>query len=118
MRLPWFEVRKIDPLCIVATMLAITPMAVAHADANDDQFVAALNAAGVPGDRGAEIGIAHQWCDAQNLPRAALGVPAPWGVAMQRISGEASAQGIMPGPQTISFKTAARDAYCPGASLS
>jgi len=31
-----------------------------HADSSDDQFVAALNAHGVPGDRGAEIGIAHE----------------------------------------------------------
>jgi hypothetical protein len=39
---------------------ALIPIAAPHADSNDDQFVAALNAAGVPGDRGAEIGIAHE----------------------------------------------------------
>ncbi len=36
----------------------------ARADAVDDQFVAALNAQNIPGDRGAEIGIAQEYCNA------------------------------------------------------
>ena len=114
MQLRWFEFRKIFALCVVATMPAVTPPAAAHADAADDQFVAALNAQGVPGDRGAEIAIAHRWCDSQNLSRFALGMVSPWEVAMQTVSADASAQGITPGPQATDFWTAARDAYCPG----
>ena len=49
---------------VVLMAMALIPTAAAHADSNDDQFVAAVNAAGLPGDRGALIGIAHEWCDA------------------------------------------------------
>ena len=41
----------------VAALAAVTGVATADADSADDQFVAALNAHGVPGNRGAEIGI-------------------------------------------------------------
>jgi len=102
-------------LCIAAAMPAITPMTGANAEANDD-FIAALDDSGMPGDRGVEIAIAHRFCDAQNLPRFAFGVTAPWVVAMQTVSSDAATQGIA-GPQLIAFKTAARDAYCPGADI-
>jgi hypothetical protein len=57
------------------------------------------------------------WCDARALPRIAVGLEPPYGAAMRRIAGEAAAQGIASGPQTIAFKSAARDAYCPGGDL-
>lgn len=114
MHLRWFEFRTALALCVAAAMPALTPVAAAHADANDDQFVAALDAQGMPGDRGTEISIAHRWCDSQNLSRFSLGMVSPWQVAMQTVSADASAQGITPGPQETGFWTAARDAYCPG----
>ena len=66
--------------------MALIPTAAAHADSNDDQFVAAVNAAGLPGDRGALIGIAHEWCDAGNLPRIGAIGHTPWGDAIRHVS--------------------------------
>jgi hypothetical protein len=51
---------------------------VAHADSTDDQFVATLSSQGIPGDRGALISTAHQFCDAQHLPRIGIGLPSPY----------------------------------------
>ncbi|MBV8788892.1 MAG: DUF732 domain-containing protein [Mycobacterium sp.] len=111
------HVRRMFALCMVAAMQGITPTAVANAEDNDAQFLSALDAAALPGDRGVEIAIAHRFCDSQNLPRFAFGVTAPWVVAMETVSADAATQGIAPGPQLIAFKSAARDAYCPGADV-
>lgn len=105
-------------LAVAVILAAVRCDPSAHADASDDQFIAALNAAGVPGDRGAEIGIAHDWCQAQTLPRISPGVPPPHRIAMMHVFDEAAAQGVQDGPQTVALKTAARDAYCPGTDLS
>ena len=111
------HVRRMFALCMVVAMQGITPTAVAKAEDSDAQFLSALDAAGMPGDRGVEIAIAHRFCDSQNLPRFAFGVTAPWVVAMETVSADAATQGITPGPQLIAFKSAASDAYCPGADV-
>jgi hypothetical protein len=100
-------------LAIGAAVAGIGFAAPVHADSGDDQFVAALNAHGVPGDRGAEIGIAHKTCDLRDLPRIAWGMEPPFSAAMRKVRGELPAQGVMPGAQMLAFKNATRDAYCP-----
>jgi hypothetical protein len=100
-------------LALLPAVVGIGLPAPVHADSADDQFVAALNARGVPGDRGAEIGMAHETCDLRNLPRIAVGGMPPFSSAMLKIRGELQAQGVMPGAQMLAFKDATRDAYCP-----
>lgn len=98
---------------LVASTLLFAASSSAHADSSDDQFVAALNAHGVAGDRGAEIGIAHETCGLRNLPRMSWGSMPPFASAMIHIREELLAQGVTPGPPMIAFKNATRDAYCP-----
>ena len=99
----------------VAALAAVTGVATADADSADDQFVAALNAHGVPGNRGAEIGIGHELCDLPNLPRIMLWgqQQTPFWTTLRKARGELLAQGVMPGAQMVAFKDATRDAYCP-----
>ncbi|MBX7135037.1 MAG: DUF732 domain-containing protein [Fimbriimonadaceae bacterium] len=46
-----------------AGAVCLVPAGLAHADSNDDNFVAAMKKNGVEGDTTAMINIAHQVCD-------------------------------------------------------
>ncbi|OBG51834.1 DUF732 domain-containing protein [Mycobacterium sp. E735] len=85
---------------------------VAHADSADDQFVAALSSQGIPGDRGVLISIAHQFCDAQTLPRAGIGLPSPYTMQLYNLRDQLFHQGLSQ-PQTDQLARDAAEAYCP-----
>ena len=100
-------------LALLYAIAAIGSAPAVHADSADDQFIAALDAHGVPGDRSTEIGIAHATCDLRTLPRIAWGTEPPFSAAMRKIRGELQAQGVMPGAQMVAFKDATQASYCP-----
>ncbi len=80
---------------VIWAVLALVPViGVAHADNTDDQFVAALSSQGIPGDRGALISIAHQFCDAQNLPRIGIGLPSPYTIEIANLRNQLVSQGL------------------------
>jgi hypothetical protein len=96
---------------IVAALLAVAVAvpfgeAVAHADPADDQFVAALNAANVPGNSGAEIGIAHESCGLLNVSRVGRRGPPPFNAALIKVRNELLDQGVEPGTQIRTFEHA------------
>lgn len=93
--------------------MALVPVVgVAHADSADDQFVASLSSQGIPGDRGALIAIAHQFCDAQNLPRIGIGLPSPYTMQILNLRNQLVGQGLSQ-PQLDQFAHDAVAAYCP-----
>lgn len=102
---------------VVAALVAVyVPAggAVAHADPADDQFVAALNAANVPGNRTAEIAIARESCGIATEPRIGWGpIQPPAATLMIKIRNELLDQGVEPGTQMRAFERATAAAYCP-----
>ncbi len=97
----------------VGAVLALVPViGVAHADNTDDQFVATLSSQGIPGDRGALIAIAHQFCDAQNLPRIGIGLPSPYTMQIANLRNQLVSQGLTQ-PQMDQLAHDAIAAYCP-----
>jgi non-ribosomal peptide synthetase component F len=84
----------------------------AHADTADDQFVAALSSHGIPGDRDALIAIAHQFCDAQDLPRIGIGLPSPYTMQILNLRNQLVGQGLSQ-RQMDQLAHDAVAAYCP-----
>ena len=100
---------KIKPLLLLfAVALAGAPAA--HAD--DGQFLGSLSRDGIAIAPDQAIPIAHETCDADSLPRAAIGMAPPNFLAHQKINNELSQLGIN-GPPVGQFKRDAVLAYCP-----
>jgi Protein of unknown function (DUF732) len=100
---------------LIFAALAAAPLLVApaaHADDGDSQFLGALSRDGIAIAPDQAIPIAHETCDADNLPRVSIGMPAPNYLAHLRINDELSRLGIN-GPQVGQFKRDAVVAYCP-----
>jgi hypothetical protein len=94
----------------LAATLLVAPAA--HADDGDSQFLGALSRDGIAITADQAIPIAHETCDADNLPRISIGMPAPNYQAHLRINDELSRLGIN-GPQVGQFKRDAVVAHCP-----
>lgn len=91
----------------------------AHADSADDQYVAELNQAGVPGDRNALIAIGREACGLMTADRVgwtgAIGtVDAPFKTLTIKIRNELLDQGVEPGTQMRAVQRATDHAFCPG----
>ena len=113
-------VRSLVRLVAVAALLA--PGAVAHADPQDDQFLASVSSDGLSvGPPDQLIAIAHERCTDEGLSRAdsyALfngGHPSPWRVAMSKIAKRLEGMGLND-QQARQFMQDAINVYCPGAS--
>lgn len=114
----------IDPLrpAFAAATAVLVAAAVAHADTQDDQFLALLSNDGLnvgPPDR--MIAIAHERCDKEGLSRSEWynfrfgGQPSPWRVAMSKIAAELQSLGLAAN-QVRPFMQDAINVYCPGAT--
>ena len=99
----------------VAVMLAA---GIAHADGQDDQFLAMLSKDGVVGPPDQMIAIAHERCDAANLPRSGGynfrwgAMPSPYLGAIGNIYTELESTG-MDSAQAAQFIRDAITVYCP-----
>jgi hypothetical protein len=110
----------VDPFRAVlgaaAAVLAAT--AVAHADGLDDQFLAMLAKDGISGPQDQMIAIAHERCDAADLPRSGIFIPrfgaqpGPYLAEIGNIYTELESQGLSSG-QAAQFIRDAIKVYCP-----
>ena len=103
---------KMTTAAMRAVQAMVSVVGAAHADSTDDQFVATLSSQGIPGDRDALISIAHQFCDAQNLPRIGIGLPSPYTMQILNLRNQLLSQGLSQ-PQLDQFAHDAIAAYCP-----
>jgi Protein of unknown function (DUF732) len=99
---------------LFATAAALLPVAVAHADPQDGQFLASLSRDGLQITPDQAIPIAHETCNAQTFPRWVPRMPSPFAIATWHINDELQGLGIV-GPRIGQFKRDASAAYCPGA---
>jgi len=95
--------------------------AVAHADAQDDQFLGLLSRDGISGGPPDQlIALAHRRCDNDSLPRSAIftlhfgAQPSPFSSAMLQLAADLESQGV-PGAQVRPFLLDAISVYCPDA---
>jgi Protein of unknown function (DUF732) len=99
----------------VAVMLAA---GIAHADGQDDQFLALLSKDGVVGPPDQMIAIAHERCDAANIPRSGGynfrwgALPSPYIGAIGNIYTELESTG-MNSAYAAQFIRDAITVYCP-----
>lgn len=91
----------------------------------DAQFVAALGSHGIPGDRGVEIGAAHQVCDVMRQvanqdktplppPLSENWKPSGWVAEMGEAHNRLTGQGLS-NEQFMQFMLDSVDAFCPEA---
>lgn len=105
------------PVLAGTAVLALT-MAVAHAGGLDDQFLALLSKDGINGAPDQMIAIAHERCDAADLPRSGLFIPrfgaqpGPYLAEIGNIYTELESQGLTSG-QAAQFIRDAIAVYCP-----
>jgi hypothetical protein len=109
---------------IVAAVAALMTSAVAHADPQDDQFLALLARDGITGGPPDQlIALAHERCDDDSLSRAQIptfrfgGIESPFSYAMRQLAAKLVGQGVA-GPQVRPFLLHAISVYCPGATPS
>ncbi len=116
---------RVRPLLLALAVTAVLPTAaVAHADPQDDQFLALLAKDGIPGGPPDQlIALAHERCDDDSLSRAQIptfrfgGIESPFSYAMRQLAAKLLGQGV-PGPQVRPFLLDAISVYCPGATPS
>ncbi|OBG65986.1 DUF732 domain-containing protein [Mycobacterium sp. E3339] len=99
-------------VAVFAASGLLLSVGVAYADSADDRFVAALSSQGIPGDRGVLISVAHQFCDAQSLPRVGIGMPSPYTMQLHNLRDQLFRQGLSQ-LQTDQLASDAAAAYCP-----
>src|ERR1700733_3282000 len=95
--------------------------AVAHADAQDDQFLGLLSREGMTGGPPAQlIARAHERCDNDRLSRSGIftfhfgAMPSPFSSAQLQLAAKLEGQGLT-GPQVRPFLLDAISVYCPDA---
>jgi Protein of unknown function (DUF732) len=108
-------------LVAAAAVLMTGAVAVAHADASDDQFLKLLARDGITaGPPEQLIALAHERCDDDNLSRSGVftlhfgAMPSPFSSAMLQLAAKLQNQGLA-GPQVRPFLLDAISVYCPGA---
>ncbi|WIM90007.1 DUF732 domain-containing protein [Candidatus Mycobacterium wuenschmannii] len=99
----------------------VTAGAVAHADPQDDQFLALLARDGITAGPPEElIALAHERCDDDKLSRSNIftlrlgALPSPFSTALLQLSGKLVNQGLA-GAQVRPFLLDAISVYCPDA---
>jgi hypothetical protein len=98
--------------------------AVAHADAQDDQFLGLLSRDGITaGPPDQLIALAHERCDNDRLSRSQPwtfhfgAMPSPFSTAQLQLAAKLEGQGLT-GPQVRPFLLDAISVYCPDATKS
>lgn len=106
---------------LVAATAVLMTGAVAHADAQDDEFLRLLSRDGITaGPPEQLIALAHERCDDDNLSRSGIftlhfgAMPSPFSSAMLQLAAKLENQGLT-GPQVRPFLLDAISVYCPGA---
>jgi hypothetical protein len=103
---------------LAAAVAVMLPAGIAHADGQDDQFLAMLSKDGVVGPPDQMIAIAHERCDAANLPRSGGynfrfgALPSPYIGAIGNIYTELESTG-MNSAYAAQFIRDAIAVYCP-----
>ena len=104
-----------------AVAAALMTGAVAHADAQDDQFLGLLSRDGITaGPPDQLIALAHERCDNDRLSRSGIftfhfgAMPSPFSSAQLQLAADLESQGV-PGPQVRPFLLDAISVYCPDA---
>jgi hypothetical protein len=94
---------------------------IAHADAQDDQFLGLLHRDGIAGGPPDQlIALAHRRCENDSLSRSTPwtfhfgAMPSPFSSAMLQLAADLEGQGV-PGEQVRQFLLDAISVYCPGA---
>jgi hypothetical protein len=113
---------NVDPfLPAFAAAAVLMTGAVAHADAQDDQFLGLLSRDGITaGPPDQLIALAHERCDNDSLSRSQSwtlhfgAMPSPFSTAMLQMASKLENQGLT-GPQVRPFLLDAISVYCPGA---
>jgi hypothetical protein len=107
------------PAFAAAAVLMTGP--IAHADAQDDQFLGLLSRDGITaGPPDQLIALAHRRCDNEGLSRTGPwtfhfgAMPSPFSTAQLQLAADLEGQGV-PGPQVRPFLLDAISVYCPGA---
>ena len=105
-----------------AAAAVLMTAAVAHADAQDDQFLGLLSRDGITaGPPDQLIALAHERCTDDSLSRSQQwtfhfgAMPSPFSTAMRQIASKLENQGLT-GPQVRPFLLNAISVYCPGAT--
>lgn len=109
-----------DPLrpVFAAAAAVLLTTAIAHADGLDDQFLALLSRDGINGAPDQMIAIAHERCDAADLPRSGVFIPrfgaqpGPYLAEIGNIYTELESQGLT-SSQAAQFIRDAIKVYCP-----
>jgi Protein of unknown function (DUF732) len=110
----------VDPFrpVLAAAAAVLLATGIAHADGQDDQFLALLSKDGIVGPPDQMIAIAHERCDDADLPRSGLFIPrfgsqpGPYLAAIGNIYTELESQGLTSG-QAAQFIRDAITVYCP-----
>jgi hypothetical protein len=103
---------------LAAAAAVLVAAGVAHADGPDDQFLALLAKDGINGAPDQMIAIAHERCDAADLPRTGIFIPrfgaqpGPYLAEIGNIYTELESQGLSSG-QAAQFIRDAIKVYCP-----
>ena len=104
-----------------AAAALLMPGASAHADAQDDQFLALLSRDKIAGGPPEQlIALAHRRCENDNLSRSGIftfhfgAMPSPFSSAQLQLAADLESQGV-PGPQVRPFLLDAISVYCPDA---
>jgi hypothetical protein len=113
---------NVEPLLpAFAAAAVLMTGAVAHADAQDDQFLGLLSRDGITaGPPEQLIALAHERCDDDSLSRSQPwtfhfgAMPSPFSTAMLQMAAKLEGQGLT-GPQVRPFLLDAISVYCPGA---
>jgi len=114
----------IDPFlpAFAAAAAVLMTAAVAHADAQDDQFLGLLSRDGITaGPPDQLIALAHERCDNDRLSRSQPwtfhfgAMPSPFSSAQLQLAAKLEGQGLT-GPQVRPFLLDAISVYCPDAT--
>jgi hypothetical protein len=104
-----------------AASVVLVTGAVAHADAQDDQFLGLLSRDGITaGPPDQLIALAHERCDNDHLSRSGIftfhfgAMPSPFSSAQLQLAAKLEGQGLT-GPQVRPFLLDAISVYCPDA---
>jgi hypothetical protein len=103
---------------LAAAAAVLVGAGIAHADALDDRFFALLSKDGINGAPDQMIAIAHERCDAADLPRSGLFIPrfgaqpGPYLAEIGNIYTELESQGLT-SAQAAQFIRDAIAVYCP-----
>jgi Protein of unknown function (DUF732) len=106
----------ITTACVLLAITLIPACSISARISRDDGFATLLSSQSIPGDRGVEIGVAHQICDATRRmateePTFSM-EPGSWWSELKAGEDRLTGQGLSP-EQVTQFIDDAVNTYCP-----